>query len=86
MPFVVIYRPLEQFEEVPLMEYKILGDMNMALTNLSFYCLLALVVIVGLNTLADHGQTLVPSRWSVSLEAAYVTVSGIVRDRGGRGE
>lgn len=68
------------------MDYKILGDMNMAITNLSFDCLLALVVIVGLHTLADHGQTLVPSRWSVSLEAAYVTVSGIVRDRGGRRE
>jgi F-type H+-transporting ATPase subunit a len=79
----VIQSPLEQFEVVPLISLSapILGSVVIAITNLGLYTLITLGLVVGLHVLADNDYRLVPSTWSVSLEAAVASLQGMVRDQ-----
>ena len=83
--FTQIASPLEQFEVVPLISLNIpvIGDFVLALTNLGLYTLLTVGLLVGLHVVANNGYSLVPSRWSLVLEAAYATRAGMVRDQVG---
>ena len=83
--FTQIASPLEQFEVVPLISLNIpvIGDFVLALTNLGLYTLLTVGLLVGLHVVANNGYSLVPSRWSLVLEAAYATLAGMVRDQVG---
>lgn len=78
------YSPLEQFTVTSLSQgvLSVFGD-SLPVTNLGVYCLITLVLVLGLHTLANNGFSLVASRWSVSIESAYITVSSIVRDQVG---
>lgn len=80
-----ISSPLEQFEVVPLISLNIpvVGDFVLALTNLGLYTLITVGLLVGLHVVANNGYSLVPSRWSLALEAAYATLAGMVRDQVG---
>jgi F-type H+-transporting ATPase subunit a len=81
----VILSPLEQFEVVPLisLHVPVVGDFVLALTNLGLYTLLTVGLLVSLHVVANNGYSLVPSRWSLALEAAYATLAGMVRDQVG---
>ena len=81
----ILASPLEQFEVLPLISLTapVIGDFVLALTNLGLYCVLTAVLMIGVHVLADNGHRLVPSRWSVALESAYVSVHSIVRDQVG---
>jgi F-type H+-transporting ATPase subunit a len=83
MPFYV-HSPLEQFTVTSLSQgtVSIAGD-ALPLTNLGVYAGLTVALVVGLHVLASNDHSLVPSQWSVALESAYITVSGIVRDQVG---
>ena len=55
--------------------------MSLTITNLSLYSIVVLVVIIGLHYLGDNESKLIPSKWSISLESIYTTVSSIVREQ-----
>jgi F-type H+-transporting ATPase subunit a len=76
------YSPLEQFTVTSLSQgiLSVFND-SLPLTNLGLYCIITLSIIIGLHTLANNGFALVASRWSIAIESAYITVSGIVRDQ-----
>jgi F-type H+-transporting ATPase subunit a len=78
------YSPLEQFTVLSLSEgvFSVFGD-SLPFTNLNLYCLITVILVINLHTLANNGFALVASRWSVAIESAYITVSGIVRDQVG---
>jgi F-type H+-transporting ATPase subunit a len=81
---MLAYSPLEQFTVTSLSQgtLSVAGD-ALPLTNLGLYSGLTVGLILGLHLLASNGHALVPSRWSVALEASYITVSAIVRDQVG---
>lgn len=78
-----VQSPLEQFEVLPFISVKapILGDFNLSLTNLGFYCIIVVFLTLGLHIVANNSFKLIPSKWSVALESAYASVQGMVRDQ-----
>lgn len=80
---LLIQSPLEQFEVVPLIAISLplLGSTVVALTNLGLYTLVTLSLIVALHVVANNEHRLVPSAWSLSLEAMVVSLSSMVRDQ-----
>lgn len=78
-----ISSPLEQFEVVPFFSVTapIIGDINLSLTNLGLYALITVFLVVGLHIIGNNSHSLVPSAWSISLESAYASVHGMVRDQ-----
>ena len=83
MNILYINSPLEQFEVVSLLGLNapILGYLNITITNLSFYSILVLVLVIGLHVLANNNSRLVPSKWSIALESSYASVNSMVRDQ-----
>ena len=79
----LVSSPLEQFEVVPLisLHLPVVGSIVLALTNLGLYTLLTVGLLMGLHVVANNGYRLVPSVWSITLEAFYTTLSGMVRDQ-----
>lgn len=78
-----ITSPLEQFEVVPFISVNapILGQFNISLTNLGFYCIVVVFLVLGLHFVANNSFKLIPSKWSVALESAYASVQGMVKDQ-----
>ena len=60
----LINSPLEQFEVVNLISVNapILGHLNLALTNLSLYTLLVLIILLGFHILGNNNLKLIPSK------------------------
>ena len=79
----IINSPLEQFEIVSLIGINapILGYLNITLTNLSFYSILVLFLIISLHIIANNNSKLVPSKWSLGLESSYASVNSMVREQ-----
>src|ERR1700710_2580648 len=80
-----INSPLEQFEVTSFvgLNAPILGQFNLSLTNLGFYSLIVLFLVLGLHIMANNNHKLIPSKWSISLESAYASVHAMVRDNVG---
>lgn len=80
---LIINSPLEQFEVLSFISLSapLLGYFNIALTNLGLYSLLVLFLVVGLHLAGNNEGKLVPSLWSVSLEASYASVHSMVRSQ-----
>lgn len=78
-----LFSPLEQFEVVSLITLTIpvVGSFVLSLTNLGFYAILSVILILGLHILGNNLTTLIPNRWSIGLESVYLTIYGIVRDQ-----
>ena len=79
----ILFSPLEQFEVTPLVSITapIVGNFVLALTNLGLYAIITTSLILGLAIFSNNAHRLVPSRWSISIESAYATILGIVRDQ-----
>ena len=75
--------PLEQFEVTNILsiQFPIFGYLTLTLTNLALYSIIVLTVTLGLHILANNESKLIPSKWSISLESLYTTVSSIVKDQ-----
>lgn len=75
--------PLEQFEVVPLVSlvFPVMGYVVVSLTNIALYATLATSLIVALHVTGNNSYRLVPSRWSLALEASVATLTGMVRDQ-----
>lgn len=75
--------PLEQFEVVPFISFNapILGSFVVSLTNLTLYSLITVGLLISVHVVANNQYRLVPSRWSVALEASYASLAQMVRDQ-----
>nr|WBU10907.1 ATP synthase F0 subunit a [Malassezia sp.] len=73
--------PLEQFEVTSLasIDLPVFGNLHFSLTNLGLYVLITLFLVIGFHVAANNNMKLVPSRWSISLEASYASIHGLVK-------
>ena len=80
---IFISSPLEQFEVTSFINLNapILGSFNLALTNLGFYAIITVFLVLSLHIIANNSYSLIPNKWSVALESAYRSVHSIVRDQ-----
>lgn len=78
-----ILSPLSQFEVLNLigLNAPILNYLNLSLTNLGLYTLLALCTIVGLHTYGDNEFKLIPNKWSIAFESSFQSLSTLVKDQ-----
>lgn len=83
MKELIILSPLSQFEVTSLLgiNAQIIGIVNLCLTNFSLYILLVLFTILGWHFYGDNEFKLIPSKWSISLESSYASLSSMVRDQ-----
>lgn len=80
---IIISSPLEQFEISSLISLNapILGYLNITVTNLAFYSILILFLIIGLHILGNNETKILPSKWSIGLETLFVSIKQIVSDQ-----
>jgi len=85
MKTLFILSPLSQFEVTSLigLNAPILGHLNLTLTNLGLYSLFVLFVVLGLHYFGNNDSNLIPSKWSISLESSYASLSSMVREQVG---
>lgn len=83
MSNIFILSPLSQFEVTNLIGINapILGYINISLTNLALYTIFILLIVVGLHSYGNNDNNLIPSKWSISLESAYASISSMVREQ-----
>jgi F-type H+-transporting ATPase subunit a len=83
MKTLFILSPLSQFEVTSLigLNAPILGHLNLTLTNLGLYSLFVLFVVIGLHYFGNNDSNLIPSKWSISLESSYASLSSMVREQ-----
>jgi F-type H+-transporting ATPase subunit a len=78
--------PLEQFEVTNLLGLNapIFGYLNITLTNLGFYSLFVLFLIIGLHIMGNNETKLLPSKWSIGLESLFASINSMVREQLGK--
>jgi F-type H+-transporting ATPase subunit a len=78
--------PLEQFEVTSLLGLNapIFGYLNITLTNLGFYSLFVLFLIIGLHIMGNNETKLLPSKWSIGLESLFASINSMVREQLGK--
>jgi F-type H+-transporting ATPase subunit a len=78
--FNLYLNPLNQFEIRDLISLNIplLGDSNIAITNISLYVFISFVLITKLNFMTNKKITLVQTNWSLAKECVHDTVYSIV--------
>ena len=79
----LILSPLSQFEVSSLIGINapILGYLNITLTNLGLYASFILLFVIGLHLYGNNESNLIPSKWSISLESSYASLSSMVREQ-----
>lgn len=79
----VAYSPLSQFEVNSLfsLTVQLVDAYNLSLTNFSFYILLVIFTLTGLHLYGNNEINLIPSKWSISLEASYASFNAMVREQ-----
>ncbi|BCG68834.1 ATP synthase F0 subunit a (mitochondrion) [Collybia sordida] len=80
-----ILSPLSQFEVSSLigLNAPILGHLNISLTNLALYSCFILLIAVGFHFYGNNDSKLIPSKWSISLESSFASLSSMVREQVG---
>lgn len=78
--FHLYLNPLNQFEIRDLISLNIplLGDSNIAITNISLYVFISFVLIAKLNFMTNKKITLVQTNWSLAKECVHDTIYSIV--------
>jgi F-type H+-transporting ATPase subunit a len=78
-----MFSPLDQFETISLFSLAapILGNFNIALTNLGFYCILVFVIIFGFHVITNNNLSLVPSHYSIALESFFASIANMVNSQ-----
>lgn len=79
----MILSPLSQFEVLSFVSINapILDYINISLTNLGLYTLLAMSVAIGLHMYGDNDSKIVPNNWSIAFESSYQSLGTMVRDQ-----
>jgi len=77
----LVNNPLEQFEinDFVFLLAPIFGFTKLSLTNIGFYLILVVSIVLAMNLLASNHYSLIPSRWSISQESIYNSVLNLVR-------
>lgn len=80
-----ILSPLDQFEVKSLIGFNapIFGYIHLNITNVVLYVFVILFIIISLHYFSKNNQ-LVSSKWSVSLESAYVSIGSMVKEQLGK--
>jgi F-type H+-transporting ATPase subunit a len=79
--FTQVTSPLDQFEIRDLLNLKLLGNINISLTNIGLYLTIASIVIVLFSVLATNYDRLIGNNWSVAQESLYATIHNIVTNQ-----
>jgi len=81
-----INSPLEQFEITSLLGLNapIFGYINLTLTNLGFYSLIVLFLIISIHILGNNEIKILPSKWSIGLESIFASINSMVREQLGK--
>lgn len=77
----LLHSPLEQFEVSSLMSLQlpVLGYTNISLTNLGLYTIIAVYLSLAFHFVASNNKSVIPSRWSISLESSFASVHSLVK-------
>ena len=80
---IIINSPLEQFEVTSLISFNapIFNYLNLTLTNLAFYSIIVVFLVVGLHYVGNNNTKLIPSKWSIALESSFASINAIVREQ-----
>src|SRR5712664_1778323 len=83
---LIINSPLEQFEVTNLLGLNapIFNYLNLTFTNLGFYSILVLILILGLHYMGNNEIKLLPSKWSIGLESFFASINSMVREQLGK--
>ena len=83
---LIINSPLEQFEVTNLLGLNapIFGYLNITITNLCFYSLLVLLIIIGIHYMGNNETKLLPNKWSIGLESIFASINSMVREQLGK--
>src|ERR1700750_3001859 len=83
---LIINSPLEQFEVTSLLGLNapIFGYLNITLTNLGFYSVFVLFLIIGIHYMGNNETKLLPNKWSIGLESIFASVNAMVREQLGK--
>jgi F-type H+-transporting ATPase subunit a len=81
-----ISSPLEQFEVINLLGLNapIFGYLNLTITNLALYSIIILILLLGLNYMANNETKILPSKWSIILETLFANINSMVREQIGK--
>src|ERR1700733_15809834 len=84
--YLILNSPLEQFEVTSLLGLNapIFGYLNITLTNLGFYSLFVLFLIIGIHYMGNNEIKLLPNKWSIGLESIFASVNAMVREQLGK--
>lgn len=77
----LLHSPLEQFEVTSLaaLQLPVLGYIHISLTNLGLYTIIAVYLSLAFHFVASNNKSVIPSRWSISLESSFASVHGLVK-------
>ncbi|KAF7846093.1 hypothetical protein BT93_L5269 [Corymbia citriodora subsp. variegata] len=77
----LLHSPLEQFEVSSLvnLQLPVLGYTNISLTNLGLYTIIAVYLSLAFHFVASNNKSVIPSRWSISLESSFASVHSLVK-------
>ena len=81
-----INSPLEQFEVLNLISINapLFGYLNISVTNLGFYSILVVTLIVIIQYMWNNNNKLIPSKGSILLESIFSTLNTLVKEQIGR--
>jgi F-type H+-transporting ATPase subunit a len=84
--YLILNSPLEQFEITSLLGLNapIFGYLNITLTNLGFYSLFVLFLIISIHYMGNNETKLLPSKWSIGLESIFASINSMVREQLGK--
>jgi F-type H+-transporting ATPase subunit a len=76
----IILSPLDQFEIRDLISINlgIINNSHLSLTNIGFYLIISIIIILSINILATNYNKLVSNSWSINQESLYATIHSIV--------
>lgn len=77
----LFHSPLEQFEVTSLvsLQLPVLGYTHLSLTNLGLYTIIAVFLSLAFHFMSSNNKSVIPSRWSISLESSFASVHGLVK-------
>jgi F-type H+-transporting ATPase subunit a len=77
---VLILNPLDQFEirDLISLHTPILGNLNISLTNITFYLIISSILIIGISSITNKSKKIIFNGWTLGKESIYDTVHSIV--------
>lgn len=81
----LVNNPLEQFEinDFVFILAPIFGFTKLSLTNIGFYLILVVGIVISMNVLSRNNGYVIPSRWAVHSESLYGSILNMVREQVG---